>query len=348
MRPDRGRRSRPVLVTGAAGFLGSNLVDALLAKGYRVVGLDTARHGAGNLEAALASRTFLFIRGDVTDAAVVRRAARGAKAIVHFATKKIPKYGGTLDTLRVNRAGIETVLETASRMRPRPRVLFASTSDVYGQNPHLPFSEESRLVIGRTDIRRWAYAISKIFGESLGFAYREAHRVPFVSLRLFGMYGPREILDWRGGPQSVFIDAALRGEPLIVHGDGRQTRSFTFVDDAVDGVIRALESPRAEGQVFNIGHDREIAIRDLARLVIRLCREGVGAATPSAGRPSSPPRIRFISHEKLFGKFEEIARRVPDCRKARRVLGWRARVGLEEGLRRTIAWHRSVARRSRG
>jgi UDP-glucose 4-epimerase len=149
-----------------------------------------------------------------------------------------------------------------------------------------------------------------------------------VALRLFGGYGPRQNLTWWGGPQSVFIGAALKGEALEVHGTGRQTRSFTYVDDLVDGFVRAVDVPAAAGEMINIGSDREITIEDLARMVWRLVRD-------------DEPRIRLVPFAS-FGRYEDVERRIPDNGKAARLLGHVPAVSLEEGLPRTISWQREA------
>ena len=188
----------------------------------------------------------------------------------------------------------------ACRDRKVRRMVLASTSDCYGRNPEVPFSEDSVSVIGSPQVRRWSYAVSKMFEEQALFAFRERHGLEGVALRLFGGYGPRQNMTWWGGPQSVFIGAALKGEALEVHGTGRQTRSFTYVDDMVDGFVRAVDVPAADGEMLNIGSDREITIEDLARMVWRLVRD-------------DEPRINLVPFA-TFGRYEDVERRIPDNR----------------------------------
>jgi UDP-glucose 4-epimerase len=167
-----------------------------------------------------------------------------------------------------------------------------------------------------------------MFEEQALFAYRERYGLEAVILRLFGGYGPRQNLTWWGGPQSVFIGAALKGEPLEVHGTGLQTRSFTYVDDMVEGFVRAADVPAAAGQMLNLGSDREISIEDLARMVWRLVRD-------------DEPRIRKVPFQS-FGRYEDVERRIPDNRLAASVLGFTPSVPLETGLPRTIEWQRGA------
>ena len=322
--------SETVLVTGAAGFLGSNLCRALLDAGQAVRAVDNLSQSTMlNVEPLLADSRFRFAREDVRDEVAMRRQAEGASVIVHLAAFKIPRYGNALDTLLVNTHGTESMLKAAAGAKAR--LVFASTSDVYGKNPRLPFTETDDLYLGETSVKRWAYATSKIFDEHLCFAYQQERGVPVTILRLFGAYGPGQNRTWWGGPQSVFIDAALRGQPMDVHGDGQQTRSFTYVDDTVDGIVRAMLSARAVGEIFNIGNTRPVTIHALAEMVWRLAGTG-------------EPKIRRVSYQ-AFGRYEDVRARVPEIGKAREVLGFEPRVDLEEGLRRTISWQRSVMAR---
>jgi UDP-glucose 4-epimerase len=212
------------------------------------------------------------------------------------------------------------------------RMVLASTSDCYGRNPDVPFSEESVSVIGGPHVRRWSYAISKMFEEQALLAFRERHELEGVILRLFGGYGPRQNITWWGGPQSVFIGAALKGEPLELHGTGQQTRSFTYVSDMVEGFVRAVDVAEADGEMLNIGADREITIEGLARMVWGMVRD-------------DEPRLVKVPLA-TFGKYEDVQRRIPDNRRATRVLGYTPSVTLEEGLPHTIAWQREVMARA--
>ncbi len=316
-----------ILVTGAAGFLGSNLCRALLDAGHWACGVDDLSHGAmRNVEPCLAHPRFSFVRQDARDRTALEELARGAAAIVHLAAYKIPRYGGALDTLTNNAHTTLSVLEAARATGAR--VVLASTSDVYGKSPKLPFRESDELRLGPSDVKRWAYAGSKILDEHYGVAYHRERRVPVTILRFFGSYGPGQNTTWWGGPQSVFIAAALRDEPMQIHGDGLQTRSFTYVDDTVDGIVRALGTERARGEVLNIGSTVETTILDLAQLVWGLAARGA-------------PKLEFVPY-RSFGKYEDVRHRVPDIAKAREILGFEARVGLEDGLGRTIAWQRAL------
>lgn len=320
-----------VLVTGVAGFLGSNLLDRLLDDGHDVVGIDNLSMGSiANIEHRLDDDRFRFLQADVTDPATFARIDDRLTHVVHLAAFKIPRYGNAADTLKVNYEGTSNVLDFG-RGRSLKFVL-ASTSDVYGRNPALPFSESGTdSVIGSSKSPRWAYAVSKLFDEHLAYAYADAYGFPVALLRFFGSYGPRQHLSWWGGPAPVFIDAVLRDEPVKIHGDGSQTRTFTYVTDTVDGIYRALTSAGADGEIINIGGGEEISILDFAHLV----KEVVG--TPG------PLKYDLVEYRSFTGKpYEDVMRRVPDTSFAEQCIGFEARVGLREGLERTVAWQREV------
>jgi UDP-glucose 4-epimerase len=316
-----------VFITGVAGFIGSNLAETLLKRGYRVIGLDNLSQGLlRNMAEFQGHPAFEFHQADVRDARAVGELVGRSDGVVHLAAFKIPRYGNAMDTLKINTHGTHNILDAAARRGCR--VVVASTSDVYGRNPEIPFHEESDLWMGPSSVKRWSYAISKIYDEHLCFTYQEKFGLPVVVLRFFGGYGPRQNTTWWGGPQSVFIDAALKDEAMEIHGDGRQTRSFTFISDHVDGIIRCLEQDAAVGEVFNLGNVEEITIFDLAMLVWRLAGKG-------------EPKYKLISYRN-FGKYEDVRRRVPDITKARRTLGFEPQTNLEEGLLKTIEWQRSL------
>ncbi len=321
-----------IAITGVAGFIGSNLAERLIARGDDVCGLDDLSHGSlANLGGLAANPRFRFLRGSIADPQAMNEAAAGAEALIHLAAGKIPRYGDALDTLLTNGEGGLQVLRSCRDCKVR-RMVLASTSDCYGRNPQVPFSEESVSVIGTPHVRRWAYAVSKMYEEQLLFAFRERYGLEAVILRLFGGYGPRQNLTWWGGPQSVFIGAALKGEELELHGTGQQTRSFTYVDDMVEGFVRAVDTAAASGELLNIGNDREITIEGLARMVWRLVRD-------------DEPRLRLVPL-KTFGRYEDVERRIPDNRRAAEVLGYTPHVALEEGLPRAIAWQREAMRQA--
>jgi len=316
-------------ITGAAGFIGSNLTDALIARGHSVVGLDNLSMGSlHNLEQHQGSPNFEFHKTDVRDREGMRAAFPQADCIIHLAAFKIPRYGKAIETLEINSEGGKNVLEIARD--GNRRVILASTSDIYGKNPALPFSENSDSVIGPTTVPRWSYAVSKLFDEHMALAYHSSYGLPVTILRFFGSYGPRQHLSWWAGPQSVFISAILKNEPVEIHGDGTQSRSFTYITDLVDGIVRATEYNREPTAVFNLGNTEEVTILQLAQTIYELC------AT------SWPIKLKMVPYASFGTKYEDVLRRIPDITRARTQLGFEPVVSLREGLIKTIDWQRAA------
>jgi UDP-glucose 4-epimerase len=318
--------SSKVLITGVAGMIGSHLLDQLFSRGnYAVVGIDDLSHGRlDNIASHLGDHRFTFYHSDVTDIESFRRIEDEFEIIVHLAAvKKIAEADSAMRTLTVNAKGTENVFVTAKEWGSK--VIFASTSDVYGMSPDQPLREDGDLLIGPSMIRRWSYAVSKLYGEQVAFAYHADHGVPTVVLRYFGAFSPRSSFSWVGGHIPIFIHAILNDEEIVIHGDGTQTRSMAFVDDVVDGTIRAMERIAAVGQIINLGNDEEMSVLDCAHLIHRLAETG------------RPLRIRYVPFDQVFGQYKDIMRRVPDLTKAREYLGYRPATTTEEAIRRTLA-----------
>lgn len=320
-----------VLVTGGAGFLGSNLIGKLLQENHEVVTIDNL--SMGRIEHLAPYRNmpeFSFVEDDITNKSAFESLDDNFDVIVHLAAFKIPRYGKALDTLQVNYRGTECVLEYARKLDCK--CVLASTSDVYGRNPAVPFSEENTdSVIGSSKAPRWAYAVSKLFDEHLALAYQDAYGFPVTLLRFFGSYGPNQHLSWWGGPQSVFIDAVLKDEVIPIHGDGSQTRSFTYVTDTVAGIYAATVKPEANGEIINIGATTEITILSLAEKIKVL-----------SGTPGEL-KVEFIPYESFTGgKYQDVMRRVPDVSLCKKLLGVEALVTMDEGLAKTIEWQRQL------
>ena len=320
--------SKPtLLITGVAGFIGSNLLERALSKGHKVVGIDNLSMGLlSNMTEALKNPQFTFIEGDATSKAIFENLPDDIDVAVHLAAFKIPRYGNAIDTLKINYHATENVLDFA---RDRNiKCVLASTSDVYGQNPDLPFSEANSVsVIGSSKSPRWSYAISKLFEEHLALAYQDSYGFPVALLRFFGSYGPRQPLSWWGGPPPVFIDAVMHDKTIPIHGDGLQTRSFTFVSDTIDGTYAAIMKDEANGEILNIGGNEEVTILELAHRVKRV------SGTPGELKLEMVPYESFSNR-----KYEDVRRRVPDTSFSERILGVKAQVSLDDGLAKTIEW----------
>jgi UDP-glucose 4-epimerase len=313
-------------ITGAAGFLGSHLTERLVSEGVEVIGVDDLSYGTvANLEPVLGSSIFDLQVFDCARRRELRVAFDGCDTIVHLAAQKIPRYGGALHTLEANVSGVKAAAGVALALDAD--LIVASTSDVYG-NAKPPFREDGDLVIGPPTSRRWAYAVSKLFDEHMCLALAEERGLRVSLLRFFGSYGPRNHPSWWGGPQAAFFEALLNGEMMEIHGDGQQTRTFTFVADTVDGIVRTIRTSGARGEILNIGGTEPTTILDLAHKV----QAAVGI--------SEPLRARFIPYESLPGNYQDVRHRVPDPTKAREMLGFEAAVRIEDGLALTCEWHR--------
>ncbi len=322
-----------ILVTGGAGYIGSHLCDALMVEGHRVTVLDNLSTGRiGNLQHLLGHERFTFVNDSILNEAEVERLVREAEVIYHLAAVVGVKYvvDNPLGTIETNLRGTEIVLERA--FKHWRRVVIASSSEVYGKSQAVPLREDADTLLGPTAVGRWSYALAKALDEHLGFIYAQ-RGLPVSIVRYFNSYGPRLDPAGYGSVMARFITQALQGEPLTVLADGQQTRCFTYVDDTVRGTVLAGTHQEAVGQVFNIGNSRETSVLELAHMVIQVT--------------GSRSQVKHVPYEQFYGpRFEETRRRVPDVAKAERVLGFRAEVPLEDGLRQTIADFRSRAGRS--
>ena len=319
------RLVKRVGITGAAGFLGSHLSERLVSEGIEVVGVDDLSYGTvANLAPVLDSPNFELHAFDCARRRELRVAFDGCDTIVHLAAQKIPRYSGALHTLEANVSGVKAASHVALVLDAD--LIVASTSDVYG-NAEPPFREDGNLVLGPPTSRRWAYAVSKLFDEHICLALAEERGLRVSLLRFFGSYGPRNHPSWWGGPQAAFFEALLNGELMEIHGDGLQTRTFTYVADTVDGIVRTIRTSAARGEILNIGGTEPTTILDLAHKV----QAAVGI--------QEPLRARFISYESLPGNYQDVRHRVPDPTKAREVIGFEAAVGIDEGLALTCEWH---------
>jgi len=311
-----------VLITGGAGFIGSFLADAFLARGDQVICLDCGsiakvQHNFGN-------PNFVFVHDSVLNEAMVDSLVAQADLVYHMAAVVgVEHYvGDPYAVLNVNINGTQIVLRAA--YKHGKKVVFSSTSEVYGRNPKVPWAEEDDRVLGSTRIDRWCYSTSKAAGEHFCFAYHKLG-LPVVVLRYFNVYGPRlDALD-RGRVITIFLGQAFRNEPITVVGDGKQTRCFTYIDDAVKATVAAGLVPEAVGEIINIGTTTETTVLELAQMIVRLS--------------GSKSEIVLVPQEKVYGQsYEDVRRRVPDTTKMERLLGAKAETPLEEGLRHTIEY----------
>lgn len=316
-----------ILITGAAGFIGSNLTIRLLERGHQVTGIDNLSFGfMRNIEKINNNPNFKFIMGDIANPLILKDVK--ADVVIHLASQKIPRYSNALRTLEENYLMLRNVVQKC--LYDKSKIIFASTSDVYGKNPEVPFHENSAMVMGPTTIKRWAYALSKMYGEQYIIANHDEYDLTYTITRFFGSYGPHQNLTWWGGPQSVFIEKAFKKEPIDIHGDGSQTRTFTYVDDTVAALVLCVENSKSDNEIFNTGPkaDAEISIKDLAILIWSLING-----------TDSEPKLNFIPYSQ-FGNYEDVMRRVPDISKLCSYFNFQPSWDLEQGLRVTIDWQK--------
>jgi UDP-glucose 4-epimerase len=317
-----------VLVTGGAGFIGSHLAEALLARGDTVSIIDNLSTGRlSNVEHLVDHPHFRFAIDTITNEVVMDRLASECDVIFHLAAAVGVKLivEDPVHVIETNILGTHAVLKLANRYRRK--VLLASTSEIYGKSDKVPFGEEDDRVEGPTTRSRWSYATSKAVDEFLALAYHKQTGLPAIVFRLFNTVGPRQTGQY-GMVMPRFVRQALRGEPITVYGDGRQSRCFADVSDAVRGILLLANHSDAVGQVFNVGNDREITILGLAEQV----RELTGSSS----------EIVFVPYEQAYeAGFEDMRRRIPDLAKVRRVAGYSPQVSLDETLRRIIDYETS-------
>lgn len=315
------------LITGGAGFIGSHLAERLIAAGHTVTIIDNLSTGQiKNLASLEGNPRFRAAIEDIRNIHVMDRLVSECDVIFHLAAavgvQRI--ISEPIETIETNIGGTEVVLKTARRYRKK--VLIASTSEVYGKGVRIPFAEEDDSVIGATTRSRWSYAVSKAIDEFLALAYHKEVDLPVVIFRLFNTVGPRQSGQY-GMVVPRFVRWAIKGEPIMVYGDGQQQRCFCNVSDVVSAIVALFESPDAIGQVFNIGSSEEVSIHQLAERI----REQTGSGS----------EIKSIPYEEAYeAGFEDFRRRVPSLEKIQRVVGWQPTTPLVETINQIIAYQR--------
>jgi UDP-glucose 4-epimerase len=308
------------LVTGGAGFIGSHVCNALIARGDSVVVLDNLSTGVShNLDQLVGNPSFDFISGSILDSDLVNKLVESVDHVLHFAAAVgvFTIVDKPLDSLITNLRGTENVLEAASKYS-KP-VLIASSSEIYGKNGGQALNEESDRVVGSPLKSRWSYSEAKAIDESMAIFYHLEKGLPVRLVRFFNTVGPRQVGSY-GMVVPRFVEAAIRGTPLAVYGTGQQSRCFCHVYDAVAAVLALIDSEAAIGQAFNVGNDGEITIGELAKKVISSL--------------NSTSSIEMVPYEDAYGSgFEDMQRRVPDISKIKSVIGWTPKLGLDSIIR---------------
>jgi UDP-glucose 4-epimerase len=315
--------SRQVIVTGGAGFIGSHLTERLLGEGKAVTVIDDCSTGRlENLENVKAHPRLKIIQSKISECRELRELTRDCESIYHLAAAVGVDLvmGSALKTIETNLRETEVILDSAST-HGTP-ILLASTSEVYGKSIKSAFSEEDDLLIGPPHLSRWSYACSKLMDEFLALAHAQERKTPVVITRLFNTVGPRQTGRY-GMVLPRFIEAAKKGQPLRVFGDGRQTRCFCFVNDTVEALVRLQNCPPARSQVFNVGSSEEITIEKLARLVI--------------GITQSNSEIEFVPYSEAYpAGFEDMLRRKPIVAKLAKFTGFSPVTTLSQIVETTV------------
>ena len=312
--------NKTVFITGGAGFIGSTLAERLVERN-RVVLFDNLSRNSLKDKAFRNHTNLRLVEGDILDFEALRRAMEGADIVVHCAAiagiDTVIK--SPVRTMRVNMIGSANVLEAAAGLSRVDRVVCFSTSEVFGQTAFRS-SETDNTVMGGVGEARWTYAVSKLAEEHLAISYHKEQWLPTAVVRPFNVYGPGQVGE---GALRTFIQRAIRHEPIEIHGDGTQIRAWCYVDDMVEGVLLAMAHPRAVGESFNIGNQRAVTtIYGLASTVVRVL--------------DSRSTISFVRRD-----YADVELRIPAVKKARDLLGFEAKVDLEEGIRRTADFYRT-------
>jgi UDP-glucose 4-epimerase len=316
------------LLTGGAGFIGSHLADSLCARGHKVLILDDFSTGRQeNIQGLLDTGSAALVEGSVTDAALVDDCMAAVDVCVHLASAVGVQLivDSPLETMLRNLKGNETVIDAAARHGAR--LLFASTSEVYGRCTEDAVSEDSSLILGSPSVGRWSYALAKSTGEALAHAYTNERGAEAVVVRLFNTVGPRQ----RGAYGMVLprlVRQALDGDPLTVYGDGTQRRCFIHVSDTVRAILQLCEDDGAIGRTFNIGNPSPVSILELAWRVL--------------DRTGSDSVVTLVPYTDAYAPgFEELGCRRPDIGAVQALTGWRPRLTLDEAIDDAVAYHRA-------
>lgn len=312
------------LVTGGAGFIGSHLVEKLIARGDQVIVFDNLSTGSAiNLSGV--KQKITFHEGNILDKAAIDKLVLESDYVVHLAAALgvFNIVNKPLESLKTNLQGSEVVLEACDKYRKS--VLIASTSEIYGKNDKVPLNEEDDRIIGHPLKSRWSYSEAKAVDESLAYFYYLDNKLPIRIVRFFNTVGPRQVGHY-GMVVPRFVSAALKNEPLSVYGSGDQIRCFCHVDDAVRALLLVMDSDKAVGEVFNVGNNQQITIMELAKKVIELT--------------GSSSTVEKITYENAYPEgFEDMQRRVPDISKIKQVLGWSPEINLEQIIKDIAAFN---------
>lgn len=317
-----------MLITGGAGFIGSHLSERLLKEGHEVDVIDDLSTGClENISGCMGNEAFIFINDSVLNEKMMYTLVGKVDLIFHLAAAVGVKLivEEPVKTIETNIRGTEVVLEVAKKFGKK--VVLASTSEVYGKNGNVPFKEDDDCLLGSTRFSRWSYACSKAIDEFLGLAYHRQFKLPVLIVRFFNTVGERQTGQY-GMVIPRFVQAALKGEPITVYGDGKQTRCFCYVKDVLDGLTSLAQDPTAYGDVYNVGSTEEISIQNLARVIKDMT--------------ASSSEIRYMTYEEAYGqRFDDMLRRVPSLEKIYEQVGYKPKTNLKETLKFIIEYYRN-------
>lgn len=316
------------LVTGAAGFIGSHLIERLLSKENNYVWAidDFSTGNKENISHLLNNPRLHFSQGSVLDKDLLKELIDECEIIYHLAAAVGVKYimENLIKSIKINIDGTENVLKIASA--DKKKVLITSSSEIYGKSENYPFNEESDRILGPPTKLRWSYSSSKAIDEFLAIAYHKEKGLPIVIARLFNVSGPKQVGEY-GMVIPRFVNQALNNEPITVYGDGKQLRSFIHIEDAIRGLISLMESENTNGEIFNLGSPQPVTIFQLAEMVKQFTQ--------------SKSKIKYISYKQVYGdNFEDLKYRVPDISKISKTIGFKPMKSLEDIVKDVIEYYK--------
>lgn len=314
-----------ILITGVAGMLGSHLAEILVEKKFTVYGVDNLIVGKKkNLNFDFKNKYFHFHKVNACNKKKIENLIKKVDVIVHLAAiKKVTEIQSSFATLDVNVKSTKIMLDGAKKFKKK--LIFASTSDVYGISKKIPFEENGELVLGQSLAKRWSYAVSKIYCEHLCYCYYKEFGVDIVILRYFGGFSHKSSFSWSGGHIPNFINQILNKKPVTIHGDGKQTRSMGHAYDLAMGTYLSIKSKKAIGRIINIGNDQEISVIQTLKMILK-----------EMNLSYKEVNVKFIPQKKIYGNYKDIRRRKPSLKLAKKILGYRPKISLSKAIKLVV------------